>query len=99
MATEYLRTKSAIQIASHNQKHHKRLEQKKRNGCKRASIHDITEPTRANAAVVAAEDDGEPSAQNEDEPGRGIVKPKAPGEPVGPLEEFPGEYDLGPLFM
>jgi hypothetical protein len=69
----------------------KRLEQKKLNGCKRASIHDITEPKRTAAAVVAA-------AQNEDEPGRVIVKPKAPGEPVGALEEFPGQYDLGPLF-
>ncbi|TVU29962.1 hypothetical protein EJB05_21561, partial [Eragrostis curvula] len=110
MASEYLKTKSASQIASHHQKHRNRWEQRKRNACKRASIHDITQPTTA--ASVA-----EPPAAQKDELGRGIVESKAPGEDergpaadggehtsvggddlVGALEEFPGEDDPGTLF-
>ena len=51
MSMEYLPSRSASQIASHYQKYQNRKKQRKRDECKRASIHDITEP--ASAAVVA----------------------------------------------
>ncbi|KAK3166096.1 hypothetical protein QOZ80_1AG0041400 [Eleusine coracana subsp. coracana] len=96
MSSEYLTTKSASQIASHHQKYRIRLEQRKRNGCKRASIHDITEPTTS--AAAAAADGGEPAAQK-DGLGSG-VEPKATGDlTIGPVEEFPDQDDFGTLFM
>jgi hypothetical protein len=42
MSTELLPSKTSTQIASHHQKYCKRLEQRMRDGCRRASIHDIT---------------------------------------------------------
>lgn len=94
MSTEYLTTKTASQIASHYQKHCKRLEQRNRNGCKRASIHDITAPTTTSAAAAAGGGGEQPdSAQRDGEEEGGE------GEPVGAAEECPGEDDLGTLLF
>ncbi|KAK3162599.1 hypothetical protein QOZ80_1BG0091400 [Eleusine coracana subsp. coracana] len=98
MSSEYLTTKSASEIASHHQKYRKRLEQRKRNGCKRASIHDVTEPTTSAAAATVVAD-GEELAAQKDGLGRG-VEPKATDDlTVGAVEEFPDQDDFGTLFM
>uniref|UniRef100_A0A0A8Z2S6 HTH myb-type domain-containing protein n=1 Tax=Arundo donax TaxID=35708 RepID=A0A0A8Z2S6_ARUDO len=106
MASEHLRTKSASQIASHHQKYRNRTEQRKRNDCKRGSIHDITMPTSAAVAggdralarkedVVVARAEGE--APGEDGRGPAEVGETTLDRPAA-VEEFPGEYDPGTLF-
>ncbi|KAL6634440.1 hypothetical protein ACP70R_027111 [Stipagrostis hirtigluma subsp. patula] len=89
MSAEYLTTKSASQIASHHQKYRNRKEQRDRNGCKRASIHDITEHTAATAgAAAAAAVGGEPARVDDDDPAAraGRLDDGAP----------PGEDECGP---
>nr|CAB3446684.1 unnamed protein product [Digitaria exilis] len=97
MSREYLTNKTASQIASHHQKYRKREKQRESNRCKRASIHDITEPGIAAIAaaaaaaaargVVAAAWKDDASARGQDDEER---KPAESGEDgIGPIEEFP----------
>ncbi|KAL6861829.1 hypothetical protein ACP4OV_017529 [Aristida adscensionis] len=109
MSEEHLLTKTPSQIASHHQKYRKRQKQRDLKACKRASIHDITvaavigghEPARgAELARAELDDVGAPG-----EEGRGLPGEKDDHEPVaredqlGGAEEFPGDDDLGTLFL
>ncbi|XP_062217689.1 transcription factor SRM1-like [Phragmites australis] len=88
MWEEHLPTKSASQIASHYQKYRNRSEQRKRNDCKRKSIHDITddhEPARKDDELARPEGEA---------PGEDGRRPAQGGEVD---EEFLGE-DLETLF-
>ncbi|RCV19074.1 hypothetical protein SETIT_3G354900v2 [Setaria italica] len=53
MSREYLTSRTASQIASHYQKYRNREKQREHDNCKRASIHDITEPGIAAAFAVS----------------------------------------------
>ncbi|RLN07524.1 transcription factor DIVARICATA-like [Panicum miliaceum] len=113
MSLEYLPSRSASQIASHYQKYQNREKQRERDECRRASIHDITEPASA-AAVAAAggeaaaarrKDDGddlpraEASARGQEGEPRDPVQSGEPtrGDGPGAGEEFPGPDDPGTL--
>ncbi|CAL5058080.1 unnamed protein product [Urochloa decumbens] len=85
MSREYLPSKTASQIASHYQKYRNREKQRERNECKRASIHDITEPGIVATIAVSS---GEAAAWEDVESGE---------DGLGPVEEFPGADDLGTL--
>jgi hypothetical protein len=102
MSREYLPSRTASQIASHYQKYQKREKQREQDKCKRASIHDITEPGIAAAIAPAVSSGGEPAAQGElprsDATARGeeneLLEPIGSGEDgLSPVEEFP-EDDL-----
>jgi hypothetical protein len=113
MAMEYLPSRSASQIASHYQKYQNREKQRERDECRRASIHDITEPASAAALAVAGggaatarrKDDGdlptraEASARGQEGEPREPVQSGEPtrGDGPGTGEEFPGPNDPGTL--
>ncbi|OEL23853.1 hypothetical protein BAE44_0015127 [Dichanthelium oligosanthes] len=109
MSREYLPSRTASQIASHYQKYRKRQKQRERKECRRASIHDITDPGSAAAPAVAGgeaaawKDDDLPRAEasargQEDEPWEPVQSTEPTREDgLGPVEEFPGADDSGTL--
>lgn len=104
MSREYLTSRTASQIASHYQKYRNREKQREHDNCKRASIHDITEPGITAAFAVSG---GKAAAWKGELPrseasARG--QENEPWEPIesgedglSPVEEFPGEDDPGTL--
>nr|TKW29067.1 hypothetical protein SEVIR_3G371300v2 [Setaria viridis] len=104
MSREYLTSRTASQIASHYQKYRNREKQREHDNCKRASIHDITEPGIAAAFAVSG---GKAAAWKGELPrseGSARGQENEPWEPIesgedglSPVEEFPGEDDPGTL--
>nr|TKV95171.1 hypothetical protein SEVIR_9G344100v2 [Setaria viridis] len=104
MSREFLTSKTASQIASHYQKYRNREKQREHDNCKRASIHDITEPGIAAAFAVSG---GEAAAWKGELPrseASAWRQENEPWEPIesgedglSPVEEFPGEDDPGTL--
>ena len=86
MSMEYLPSRSASQIASHYQKYQNRKKQRKRDECKRASIHDITEPASAAVVAVAGGDAAAAWRKDDGDLPRARAEPSARGQESDPRE-------------